>query len=65
MLYDQHDTVIKHLTLAGSILEELAKQDDALRFVHEKVESALVGVLLSRQYQYDFAPLTDAMRAWR
>lgn len=65
MLIDQYDTAIKHLSLACATLEELAKQSDSMEHAHERAQSALVGVLLNRRYQYDFAPLNDAMKAWR
>jgi hypothetical protein len=68
MLYDQHEQAIKHLSNARVVLEGLGDQlpfNDSIKFASEQTTSALTAALLSRTYQYDFAPLADAMKAWR
>ncbi len=68
MLYDQHEQAIKHLCNARATLEGLGDQlpfNESIAQAIEYTNQALTAALLSRTYQYDFAPLDDAMRSWR
>lgn len=67
-MYEQHEQAIKHLSHAAAILEDMEKRDRYNGHVAGAAEDttrALTAMLMSRSYQYDFNPLTEAMKAWR